>query len=391
MEKRISNGDLLINYINRYFDNREFIFCQISNYSKLSSYISKKNIVVDEELCEVLLMNDKINKLFSILKSSNILVRLLDYKNLTNLLDMYCIKNNVILSNDVETCVNKTNGIDLLKLYLNEINNYSLLSLDEEKEIFKRIGLGEEEARQKLIEHNLKLVIPIARSYVGNGLSLSDLIQCGNEGLIIASRKFDPNKNNRFSTYAVWWIRQSIDRSIADYGRAIRVPAHMHETIIKVNKAIRNYQFVNDGRNPTNEELSVLTGIDSDKIKRAKDSFDSIISLSSPVCGDEKKTLEDVIVDNNSLIDLDRNDANKESLINEMIIRAKLSEKEIYVIKCRNGFFGKIFSLDEIGKELGVSRERIRQIEKKSLQKLASVIREKEECEFWGIRYERSL
>lgn len=390
MEKRISNGDLLINYINKYFDNREFIFCQLNNYSKLSSYISKKKIIIDDEVSELLLSNEKISKMFKLLNP--VLVRLLEYRNLNSLLDMYCIKNNISLNRDVEVSVNsRNNSIDTIKLYLSEVDNYDLLTMDEEKELFRRISLGDEDARVKLVEHNLRLVIPIARSYSGNGLSFSDLVQCGNEGLVIASRKFDPNKNNRFSTYAVWWIRQSIDRSIADYGRAIRVPAHMHETMIKVNKAIRNYQLVNDGKNPSNEELSILTGIDKDKIKRAKDSFDSIISLSSPVCGDEKKTLEDVIVDNNSLIDEDREEIDKESLINEMILRAKLSEKEIYVIKCRNGFFGKILSLDEIGKELGVTRERIRQIEKKSLQKLASVVREKEEYEFGGIHYGRSL
>ena len=391
MEKRINDFNLIVNYVNRFFDNREFIYCQINNYSKLSSFINKKKIVLDEELSEMLLEeSDKINSMFNILNTSNVLVRLLEYKNLNSLLDVYCLKNNIILSRDVEISTCERDGsINLLKLYMNEIGNYSLLNKDEERLLLNRMSLGDEEARVKLIEHNLRLVIPIARSYVGNGISFSDLIQYGNEGLINASLKFDSSKNNRFSTYAVWWIRQSIDRAISNYGSVIRVPVHLYEDRFKINKAIREYGVTHEGNVPSDLELTKLTGLSLEKIKNVKFSFDGFVSLSSPILGRDDITLEDVLEDNNSLIDIDDvSDVNKESLINDIIERANLSEKEIYIIKCRNGFFGKVYSLGEISDELGISRNRVWQIEKKVLQKLSVSMKEMK-SESMGVTYER--
>lgn len=379
MEKRINDFNLITKYVNRFFDNRDFIYCQINNYSKLSNFISEKNIVIDEELSEMLLEEcDKINSMFKFLSSSNVLVRLLDFNNLNSLLDMYCFKNNIILSRDVEisTC-EKDGSINLLKLYMNEIGSYSLLNKDEERVLLNRMSHGDEKARLELIERNLRLVIPIARSYVGNGILFSDLIQYGNEGLIKASLKFDPSKNNRFSTYAVWWIRQSIDRAVSIYGSVIRIPVSLYEDRFKINKAIREYGVTHEGNVPTDLELVKLTGLSLEKIKNVKFSFNGFVSLSSPVLGSEDITLEDVLEDDKSLMDIDSNDENsKEFFINEIIRKANLSEREIYIVKCRNGFFGKIYSLDEIGSELGVSRERIRQIEKKTLQKLSSASKE---------------
>lgn len=379
MEKRINDFNLITKYVNRFFDNRDFIYCQINNYSKLSNFISKKNIVIDEELSEMLLEEcDKINSMFKFFSSSNVLVRLLDFNNLNSLLDMYCFKNNIILSRDVEisTC-EKDGSINLLKLYMNEIGSYSLLNKDEERVLLNRMSHGDEKARLELIERNLRLVIPIARSYVGNGISFSDLIQYGNEGLIKASLKFDSSKNNRFSTYAVWWIRQSIDRAVSNYGSVIRIPVSLYEDRFKINKAIREYGVTHEENVPTDLELVKLTGLSLEKIKNVKFSFNGFVSLSSPVLGSEDITLEDVLEDDKSLMDIDSNDENsKESFINEIIRKANLSEREIYIVKCRNGFFGKIYSLDEIGSELGVSRERIRQIEKKTLQKLSSASKE---------------
>lgn len=379
MEKRINDFNLITKYVNRFFDNRDFIYCQINNYSKLSNFICKKNIVIDEELSEMLLEEcDKINSMFKFFSSSNVLVRLLDFNNLNSLLDMYCFKNNIILSRDVEisTC-EKDGSINLLKLYMNEIGSYSLLNKDEERVLLNRMSHGDEKARLELIERNLRLVIPIARSYVGNGISFTDLIQYGNEGLIKASLKFDSSKNNRFSTYAVWWIRQSIDRAVSNYGSVIRIPVSLYEDRFKINKAIREYGVTHEENVPTDLELVKLTGLSLEKIKNVKFSFNGFVSLSSPVLGSEDITLEDVLEDDKSLMDMDSNDENsKESFINEIIRKANLSEREIYIVKCRNGFFGKIYSLDEIGSELGVSRERIRQIEKKTLQKLSSASKE---------------
>jgi len=260
---------------------------------------------------------------------------------------------------------------DAIQSYLREIGRIPLLTPKEERELAKRIAKGDEKARQRMIEANLRLVVSIAKRYVGRSrnLSLLDLIQEGNIGLSKAVDKFNYKKGFKFSTYATWWIRQAISRALADQGRTIRIPVHMVETITKFLKVKRRLAQ-QLGRDPTPEEIALEMGVDVDDILYLMRISQGISSLNQPVGDEEGSELGDFISDNKSLSP--ENYAIQELLKKELSkVLDSLPEREREIIKTRFGLEdGIAHTLEEVGAMFNVTRERIRQIETKTLEKL---------------------
>ncbi|BBE30889.1 RNA polymerase sigma factor SigA [Tepiditoga spiralis] len=260
---------------------------------------------------------------------------------------------------------------DPIKIYLKEIGRINLLTTRREKQLAMRAQKGDKHARDELIKANLRLVISIAKRYIGRGLSFLDLIQEGNIGLIKAVNKFDWRKGFKFSTYATWWIRQAITRAIADQARTIRIPVHMVETINRLNKIIREF-LQDNGKYPTNEELAKLMDKSEDKINEILMAARETISADSPITGsdDDDSSIGDFLADDN--IDHPEEAAVKMILREEIEkILDTLQPKEATVLKMRYGLLdGKIKTLEEVGQFFNVTRERIRQIEVKALRKL---------------------
>jgi len=286
-----------------------------------------------------------------------------------------------LLENNTETLLDKKKfgsgsdaSRDSVQMYLREIGQYPLLVADEEKELAKRIEVGDDEARGILARSNLRLVVSIAKKYVGRSsdLTLLDLIQEGNLGLFKAVDKFDYTKGYKFSTYATWWIRQAITRALADQSRTIRIPVHMVETIAKYKQRVRELSQ-HLGRDPMPEEVAVEMDLDVEKIHHIQKISQATISLESPVGdeGEDKSTLGHFIAD-------DRMESPDQSasrrILSEHIgaVLEELSDKERKILEMRNGLNeeGICHTLEEVGKMFGVTRERIRQIEAKSLEKI---------------------
>lgn len=278
---------------------------------------------------------------------------------------------------DVQATVPKTLPTDdPVRMYLKEIGKVSLLTADEERELAIRMEQGDEEAKKKLCESNLRLVVSIAKRYLNRGLSFLDLIQEGNLGLIKAVDKFDYTKGYKFSTYATWWIRQAITRSIADQARTIRIPVHMVETI---NKLIRiSRQLLQEyGREPTSEEIAKEMGITVEKVREIKKISQDPVSLETPIGEEEDSHLGDFIPDDDVPAPVD---AAAYSMLKEQLMEVldTLSDREKKVLMLRFGLEdGRPRTLEEVGKEFNVTRERIRQIEAKALRKLRHPSRSK--------------
>ncbi|SET35894.1 RNA polymerase sigma factor RpoD [[Clostridium] polysaccharolyticum] len=258
---------------------------------------------------------------------------------------------------------------DPVKLYLKEIGNYPLLSIQEEIELAKRIEDGDEGAKKILAESNLRLVVSIAKRYVGRGLSFLDLIQEGNLGLIKAVDKFDYSKGYKFSTYATWWIRQAITRSIADQSRTIRIPVHMSEVINKTYRVSRNL-LQELGREPTEIELAKAMNLPIEKVREILKVSSDPISLDTPIGEEDDSHLGDFIKDE-SIVGPE--EAAAYSVLQDQISKLldTLTEREQRVLILRFGLKdGRTRTLEEVGKEFNVTRERIRQIEAKALRKL---------------------
>ena len=271
---------------------------------------------------------------------------------------------------------------DPVRMYLKEIGQVKLLSADEEVELAKRVAEGDQAAKNKLTEANLRLVVSIAKKYSGRGLHILDLIQEGNTGLIRAVDKFDWTKGNKFSTYATWWIRQAITRAIADQARTIRVPVHMVEVI---NKATRcNRKLVQElGREPTVEEIAKELGLPVEKIIEANRTAADTLSLDTPVGDEEDTSIGSFVEDERTPGPAD---ATSNALLAEALkeILDTLTEREADVLKMRFGMYdGRTHTLEEVGQIFGVTRERIRQIENKAIRKLRHPSRAKKIRDFY--------
>ena len=266
---------------------------------------------------------------------------------------------------------------DPVKMYLKEIGRVELLDPKEEPEIARRIQAGDEEAKKKLISANLRLVVSIAKKYVGRGMLFLDLIQEGNMGLVKAIEKFDYTKGFKFSTYATWWIRQAITRAIADQARTIRIPVHMVETINKLTRIQR--QLVQDlGRDPTAEEIAAkMENISPEKVREIQKIALEPVSLETPIGEEDDSHLGDFIEDKEALSPDEY--ANNQLLKDEINnVLQGLTEREEKVLRLRFGLYdGRTRTLEEVGKEFNVTRERIRQIEAKALRKLKHPTRSK--------------
>jgi RNA polymerase primary sigma factor len=266
------------------------------------------------------------------------------------------------------------NYIDSTSLYLKQIGNIPLLSAEEERELAVKIANGDKEAKKKLVNHNLRLVIGIANRYKGCGVSFLDLIQEGNLGLMTAAEKYEVEKGFRFSTFATWWVRQYISRAITYQSKVIKIPSHIVELQQKIKKTSNDFIY-STGREPTEKELAEILNIDIDKIQTAMDFSHAVTSLDTPVDDDEETTIGDLTPDDGmeppgaSLI----KEANKQ-IVEEVFL--SLDEREANIIKMRFGIgYDHCLTLEEVGEKFSLSRERIRQLETKALRKLRNPMR----------------
>ena len=291
--------------------------------------------------------------------------------------------NDLNMSDDLEMTLS-TEGIaidDPVKIYLKEIGRVPLLSPDEETELAKRMAEGDSYAKKRLSEANLRLVVSIAKKYVGRGMQFLDLIQEGNLGLLKAVEKFDYTKGFKFSTYATWWIRQAITRAIADQARTIRIPVHMVETITKVKK-VSSQLLHETGHDPSAEEIADKLEMPAERVREIMRIAQDPVSLETPIGEEEDSHLGDFIPDDDAPAPAD---ADYMMLMKEQLneVLSTLTDREAKVLRLRFGLEdGRSRTLEEVGKEFDVTRERIRQIEAKALRKLRHPSRSKKVKDF---------
>lgn len=340
---------------------------------------------IGEHLSRIKLNKDQIDEVYDLVEKNGISIVDTREPNGSELDDVedddIDVDDGVVLKTngeiDVDATVPKSLPTDdAVRMYLKEIGKVPLLTGTEERELAIRMEQGDEEAKKKLCESNLRLVVSIAKRYLNRGLSFLDLIQEGNLGLIKAVDKFDYTKGYKFSTYATWWIRQAITRSIADQARTIRIPVHMVETI---NKLIRiSRQLLQElGREPTSEEIAKEMGITVEKVREIKKISQDPVSLETPIGEEEDSHLGDFIPDDDVPAPVE---AAAYSMLKEQLMEVldTLSEREKKVLMLRFGLEdGRPRTLEEVGKEFNVTRERIRQIEAKALRKLRHPSRSK--------------
>ena len=339
---------------------------------------------IGEHLSKIKLNKDQIDEVYDLVEKNGISIvdtREPNGNELDDVEDEDDSDDGVVLKNngeiDVDATVPKSLPTDdAVRMYLKEIGKVPLLTGEQERELAIRMEQGDEDAKKKLCESNLRLVVSIAKRYLNRGLSFLDLIQEGNLGLIKAVDKFDYTKGYKFSTYATWWIRQAITRSIADQARTIRIPVHMVETI---NKLIRiSRQLLQElGREPTSEEIAKEMGITVEKVREIKKISQDPVSLETPIGEEEDSHLGDFIPDDDVPAPVE---AAAYSMLKEQLMEVldTLSEREKKVLMLRFGLEdGRPRTLEEVGKEFNVTRERIRQIEAKALRKLRHPSRSK--------------
>ena len=340
----------------------------------------KKNVLEYQEISDFFkdspLEVDQMEKVFDFLEASGVdVLRITDNSGdellLDNDMDMEGLDDEEEVELDkIDLSVPEGVSIeDPVRMYLKEIGKVSLLSADEEIELAKRMEKGDEAAKKRLAEANLRLVVSIAKRYVGRGMLFLDLIQEGNLGLIKAVEKFDYRKGYKFSTYATWWIRQAITRAIADQARTIRIPVHMVETINKLIRVSR--QLLQElGREPTPEEIAEEMDMPVDRVREILKISQEPVSLETPIGEEEDSHLGDFIQDDNVPVPAE---AAASTLLKEQLVEVlgTLTEREQKVLRLRFGMDdGRARTLEEVGKEFNVTRERIRQIEAKALRKL---------------------
>ena len=337
----------------------------------LATAKKKKNVLEYQEISDFFndmeLDAEKFEKILDFLEQNNI-----DVLRITDDDD-----DNIILSDEDDVDVEQIDlsvpdGVsieDPVRMYLKEIGKVPLLSAEEEIDLAKRMELGDEEAKKRLAEANLRLVVSIAKRYVGRGMLFLDLIQEGNLGLIKAVEKFDYRKGYKFSTYATWWIRQAITRAIADQARTIRIPVHMVETINKLIRVSR--QLLQElGREPQPEEIAEEMNMPVERVREILKISQEPVSLETPIGEEEDSHLGDFIQDDNVPVPAE---AAAFTLLKELLVEVlgTLTEREQKVLRLRFGLDdGRARTLEEVGKEFNVTRERIRQIEAKALRKL---------------------
>ncbi len=307
---------------------------------------------------------DQIEKIFDLFEGMGIKIKSDAEENIEDIIDeIPASEAHMIMLND------SVSVDDPVRMYLKEMGKVPLLTVDEEIEIAQRVEAGDQQAKEKLAEANLRLVVSIAKRYVGRGMLFLDLIQEGNLGLIKAVEKFDYTKGYKFSTYATWWIRQAITRAIADQARTIRIPVHMVETIHKLSRVKR--QLVQTlGRDPSPEEISEVMGVSVDRVREIIKIAQDPVSLETPIGEEEDSHLGDFIPDDDIPLP---SDAAAASLLKEQLMQVlgTLTPREEKVLRLRFGIDdGRQRTLEEVGKEFNVTRERIRQIEAKALRKL---------------------
>ena len=318
---------------------------------------------------------DQIDKVFDAFEEMGVNILNDDFEDEPDIDDLKEVEN-LKLDEITETSYEGISVDDPVRMYLREIGKIPLLSYDKELELAKRILEGDEEAKQELAEANLRLVVSIAKKYVGRGMLFLDLIQEGNMGLIKAVEKFDYTKGFKFSTYATWWIRQAITRAIADQARTIRIPVHMVETI---NRLIRTSRHLLQqlGREPTPEEIAKEMDMSVEKVMEIQKIAQDPVSLETPIGEEDDSHLGDFIQDEDSPAP---QDAASYTLLREQLeeVMKTLTPIEAKVLRLRFGLDdGKARTLEEVGKEFDVTRERIRQIEAKALRKLRHPSRSK--------------
>ncbi|MEG1509656.1 MAG: RNA polymerase sigma factor RpoD, partial [Clostridia bacterium] len=284
----------------------------------------------------------------------------------------------------IEKTISDSNIDDSVKMYLKDIGQVKLLSADEEIELAKRMATGDERAKKRLSEANLRLVVSIAKRYVGRGMHLLDLIQEGNLGLMKAVEKFDYTKGFKFSTYATWWIRQAITRAIADQARTIRIPVHMVETINKTGRVQRQL-LQTLGREPSSDEIAEVMGLTSEKVSEILKIAQDPVSLETPIGEEEDSHIGDFLPDEDNKFSptlMAESEMLKEQLLQ---VLSTLTPREEEVLRKRYGLDDqRPRTLEEVGKEYNVTRERIRQIEAKALRKLRHPNRTKKLKDFMG-------
>ena len=348
-------------------EKKNAAFKKLVERGKQSGHLSAQEI--DNVIVELDLDVDELEKLNEMIDSANISI-VDDFS--AEALDGIPLEVDLPKETDAaETVAINDNAAmdDPVKVYLKEIGRVPLLTPEEEIELAIRIADNDEKAKKRLAEANLRLVVSIAKRYVGRGMQFLDLIQEGNLGLIKAVDKFDYTKGFKFSTYATWWIRQAITRAIADQARTIRIPVHMVETINKVKKA--NSQLLHqNGREPTADEISEYLEMPVDKVREIMRVAQEPVSLETPIGEEEDSHLGDFIQDDNVPVPAE---AAAQTLLKEQLdeVLDTLTEREQKVLRLRFGMNdGRARTLEEVGKEFDVTRERIRQIEAKALRKL---------------------
>ena len=318
---------------------------------------------------------DQIDKVFDAFEEMGVNILNDDFEDEPDIDDLKEVEN-LKLDEITETSYEGISVDDPVRMYLREIGKIPLLSYDKELELAKRILEGDEEAKQELAEANLRLVVSIAKKYVGRGMLFLDLIQEGNMGLIKAVEKFDYTKGFKFSTYATWWIRQAITRAIADQARTIRIPVHMVETIKRLIRTSRHL-LQQLGREPTPEEIAKEMDMSVEKVMEIQKIAQDPVSLETPIGEEDDSHLGDFIQDEDSPAP---QDAASYTLLREQLeeVMKTLTPREAKVLRLRFGLDdGKARTLEEVGKEFDVTRERIRQIEAKALRKLRHPSRSK--------------
>ena len=347
---------------------------ELVNAGKSQGYLTYEQIA--KKTIDLDLDANALDKLYNALSENNIEVRAEDEEG-NEPIDL---KADLIID-DVPDESKDMSVNDNVRMYLKEIGKISLLTLEEEQELSKKVAEGDEKAKKRLAESNLRLVVSIAKRYVGRGLLFLDLIQEGNIGLMKAVEKFDYDKGYKFSTYATWWIRQAITRAIADQAKTIRVPVHMVETINKMAR-IERQMTLELNRDPTDQELSKKMGLSVDKIAEIRKISQDPVSLETPIGEEDDSHLGDFLADERTM--------SPEEFATYEILKDELREvldtltvREKEVLELRFGLFdGSSHTLEEVGKQFKVTRERIRQIEAKALRKLRHPSRAKKLKDF---------